>query len=216
MKEASPVIRPARREDADFLARALLLAARGTHDKGWFDIVLAGKDRTPLDFLRRLTLTSTRSWWHYSRFLIAEMDGAPAATLCGFRAGDAYPLSEQALIEAARGFGWSDAEQHEMWRRGTDIFTCTFDTSDDTWAIENIATVPEYRGRGLIRSLIEHSLAEGRLSGARQAQITFLIGNDAAERVYARIGFKFKDERRHPDFEAATGAPGLRRYLRDL
>lgn len=216
MKKTVPVIRPAKTGDADFLAWAILSAARGHLDRGWFDIVLAGKETTSLDFVRRLTLTPTRSWWHYSRFLVAEMDGIPAATLCAFRASDAYPLSRQALIEVARELGWSDAEQQEMWRRGGHIFTCTFDTSDDAWAVENVATLPEYRRRGLTNALIELSLAEARLSGARQAQITFPIGSDAAERAYAQAGFRVKDEKRHPDFEAVTGAPGLRRLVRDL
>jgi translation initiation factor 4G len=58
--------------------------------------------------------------------------------------------------------------------------------------------------------------ADGRAQGFTRAQITFLIGNDAAEQAYAGAGFTFDDERRHPDFEAAVGAPGLRRLVRDL
>jgi hypothetical protein len=64
--------------------------------------------------------------------------------------------------------------------------------------------------------MLERALEEGQRNGARQAQITFCIGNDAAERVYAKSGFKFRDEKRHPDFEAEVGAPGLRRFTRDL
>jgi len=49
-----------------------------------------------------------------------------------------------------------------------------------------------------------------------QAQITFLIGNDQAERAYANAGFEFAAERRSAEFEAATGVPGLRRYVKPL
>jgi GNAT superfamily N-acetyltransferase len=66
--------------------------------------------------------------------------------------------------------------------------------------------LPEYRRRGLTRVLLERALEEGQRNGARQAQIIFCIGNDAAERVYAKSGFKFRDEKRHPDFEAAAGS----------
>jgi translation initiation factor 4G len=43
-----------------------------------------------------------------------------------------------------------------------------------------------------------------------------LIGNDAAERAYAKLGFSVVEEKRHPDFEAATGAPGMQRMLAKL
>ena len=120
------------------------------------------------------------------------------------------------MAEVAHELGWGEAEQQEMWRRGAYIFTCTLETDDNVWAIENVATLPEYRGRGLVHHLLERAVLDGKRDGARQSQITFLIGNDAAERAYLKAGFEFKDEKRHPDFEAAAGAPGLRRYVREL
>jgi GNAT superfamily N-acetyltransferase len=210
------IIRQAKQGDADFLAWAILSASRGHRARGWFDAVLTHSEEVRLNFLRRLTLTRATSWWHYSRFLVAESDGEAVAALSAFRAGDAYPLSQQAISEAAEGFHWSEAERQEMWRRGSYIFTCTLETKDDVWAIENIAVLPERRGRGLAHELIERAVDDGRRAGCRQAQITFTIGNDAAEHAYARSGFTPEDEKRHPDFEVATGAPGLRRYVRDL
>jgi hypothetical protein len=47
-------------------------------------------------------------------------------------------------------------------------------------------------------------------------QITFYIGNRAAERSYIRAGFAFAEELRHPDFEAVTGSPGFCRYVRTI
>lgn len=209
-------IRPAREDDAEFLAWAILIAARSHLAKGWFDIVLEGPEAARLDYLRCLTLTPTRSWWHFSRFLVAEQDGIPVAALSVFRAGEAYPLSQQAMTEVARELGWNDAAQQAMWRRGAYIFACTLESDDDAWAIENVATLPTYRGRGIAGELLEHAVAEAERNGAPRVQITFYIGNDAAERAYANAGFKFHDEKRNPDFDAATGAPGLRRYVRDL
>jgi translation initiation factor 4G len=208
--------RLAAESDAAFLAWAILTAARSHRDQGWFDIVLARPERECLDYLRRLTLTATRSWWHYSRFRVAEVDGQAAAALCAFRAGDGYPPSEAAMTEVARSLGWSDEEQAAMWSRGAYMFTCIMEPHDDHWTVENVATLPSHRRRGLTRVLLQEALADGRARGFTRAQITFLIGNDAAERAYADAGFVFDDERRHPDFEAAVGAPGLRRFVRDL
>jgi GNAT superfamily N-acetyltransferase len=211
-----PLVRPAKREDSNFLAWAILAAARSHRNKGWFDIALNRPESTCLDYLQRLVLAPTRSWWHFSRFFVAEVDGMPISALSAFRAGDGYPLSQQAMTEAAHELDWGDAEQQAIWQRGAYIFTCTLEADDDVWAIENIATLPAYRGGGLASLLLERAIADGRRNGARQAQITFFIGNDAAERAYAKAGFKFQDEKRHPDFEAATGVPGLRRVTREI
>jgi translation initiation factor 4G len=60
--------------------------------------------------------------------------------------------------------------------------------------------------------LIERALEDGRKQGFQEAQISFLIGNEPAERAYYKAGFRFDAERRHPDHEAACGSPGLRRF----
>jgi ribosomal protein S18 acetylase RimI-like enzyme len=209
-------IRPAEPRDADFLGWVILAAARSHVAKGWFDIALARPEPQCLEYLKRLAVTEARSWWHYSRFHIAEVDGNRGAALCAFRAGDAYPLSAAAMVEVSKSFGWDDAEQQAMWTRGAYVFTCTFEDHDDWWTIENVATLPEYRGRGLVGKLIDHVLAEGRRQALQNTQISFFIGNSAAERAYSKAGFVFDGERRHADFEAATGVPGIRRFLKPL
>jgi ribosomal protein S18 acetylase RimI-like enzyme len=209
-------IREAQPEDAPFLAWAMLTAARSHLTKGWFDIVLDAPEEACMKFLERLAVTEARSWWHFSRFKIAETNGHPAAALCGFRADEGYPLSQAAMIEVGNALGMDESAQQAIWERSAYLFTCIMEPHDDFWTIENVATLPEYRGRGFAGRLIRHVLDEGREQGYRNAQITFLIGNEAAERTYAKAGFHFDVEKRHPDFEAATGSPGLRRFIRDI
>ena len=47
-------------------------------------------------------------------------------------------------------------------------------------------------------------------------QARSLIGNEAAERCYAKAGFAFAEEKRDPAFEAITGASGFRRFARAI
>ena len=77
-------------------------------------------------------------------------------------------------------------------------------------------TDPAHRGRGLAQALIAHALEVGRIAGFSQATIPFLIGNEAAERCYAKAGFVFAEEKRDPDFQALIGAPGFRRFVRKI
>jgi hypothetical protein len=95
---SSPIVRPAREDDAPFIGWAILAATRSHMPRGWFDITLGLDEDGCLEFTSLLVRAETRSWWHYSNFLIAEILGAPAAALCAFRAGDGYPLSQAARL----------------------------------------------------------------------------------------------------------------------
>ncbi len=211
-----PLIRAATPEDAEFVAWTSQTASRSHVEKSWFDIALNRPEQECLEFLRRLAVAETRSWWHYSWFLIAEVDGAPASALCRFRAIDGYSLSGPAIMEVGRSCGWDDAEMNALWQRGSYAFTCIMPSDDNCWTIENVATRPEYRGRGLTGMLIAHALEDGRRQGYTEAQISFLIGNTPAEHAYTKAGFMFANEKRHPDFEAACGSPGMRRFTQKL
>ncbi len=216
MNNVTPTVRSAQPGDAPFLAWAILAATRSHLPGGWFDIVLGTSTPETLRFLEQLLVTPTRSWWHWSRFLVAELQGRPVGALSAFRASEGYPLSGAAMAEASAKFGWSQETQAQMWARGGYLFTCGFEDDEDPWVLENIATVPSERGRGVTAALIERALEEGRRHGAPLAQITFFIGNDSAARAYTRAGFTLLDTRRHADFEKASGAPGLQRARRPL
>ena len=59
-------------------------------------------------------------------------------------------------------------------------------------------------------------LRPARARDLRTASISFLIGNEAAERCYAKAGFAFAEEKRDPAFEAITRSPGFRRFVRAI
>lgn len=206
LRDASP-------EDAPFLAWAILAATRSHLSKGWFDIAFALPDVQLLGVIERLVRAETRSLWHFSYFQIAALGGEPAAALAAFRSADAFPPSQAAIDEVAHDLGWAKSELDAIEARGSYIYTCLFDgdADPDAWIIENVATRPDYRGRGAAGRLVRRALAIGRERGHEIAQLTEMIGNTRARRVYEREGFTVIAERRHPQFEAATGAPGFAR-----
>lgn len=209
------LVRPARADDAPFLGWALLEAARGQLTRGWFDIVLERDEDFCLAYCTRLVGAETRSWWHWSLFLVAEVHGRPASALCGFGDESVYMASAEAMEQASREMGLSEAEHEQLWPRGAFILSCT--TSEPgAWTVENAATRPEHRGKGLMEALLRHDFGRARAAGFHRAQISFLIGNMSAERAYTKAGFVFAQEKRAPDFEDAMGVPGLRRFARNL
>jgi ribosomal protein S18 acetylase RimI-like enzyme len=207
-------IRPARAQDADFIAATILAAQRGPRPRGWFDIALARPEAEVFAFVRRIALARCRTWWHVSQFLIAEADGVPAAALCALPSAGTGAAARAALEEVAQTIGLDAAELAAMFRRGAYSRSCWVQGGDDDWLIEHVASQPSHRGRGLVQALIACALDAGRAAGYQRASISFLIGNEAAERCYAKAGFSFAEEKRDPDFEAFTGAPGFRRFER--
>jgi GNAT superfamily N-acetyltransferase len=208
-----PKIRQATADDADFVARTILLSQRGPRPRGWFDIALAQPEPRVLGFIEKLTVARQPTWWHASHFIIAEVNGQPAAALCALPAAGADDAAAVAIKEVAGETGLS---AREIFRRGAYLENCWVEAADGDWLIEHVATEPAYRGLGLIQTLVAHALAAGKAAGYATASIPFLIGNEAAERCYAKAGFSFADEKRDAGFEALTGAPGFRRFARAI
>lgn len=210
------LIRAAREDDADFLVWAILTSQRGHVTDGWLDIALGAPDDRTLAFTRRLVLADTRSWWHVSRFFVAESDGEAAGALCALPNEEATALVGTALREAGVGMGWSDADMAAVRQRGAYVSECWMPGDPAAWVIEHVAVRPAHRGRAIALALLAHAMAVGRNSGCDNAQITFLVGNAAAERCYAKAGFAFAEQKLGRTFERRTGAPGLRRFVRRI
>ncbi|MCK1734496.1 GNAT family N-acetyltransferase [Bradyrhizobium sp. 138] len=209
-------IRSARPEDADFIARTILSSQRGYRPRGWFDVALGWPEAQCRDFVARVAVARTVSMWHVSQFLVADVDGTPAAALCALPAAGTGPAAWRAIEEVAAATGLAAPELEAVRRRGAYTGACWVQGGEGDWMIEHVATDPAYRGRGLVQALIAHALDKGRAAGFAQATISFLIGNEPAERAYAKAGFVFAEEKRDPAFEAIIGAPGFRMFTREI
>ena len=212
----TPAIRPARPEDAGFIAWTILTAQRGHRPRGWFDITLNWPEPQCLAFVRRIATTQRQCWWHVSQFIIAELEGEPAAALCALPAAGTRAAARSAIEEVAAERGLDASELSAIWRRGAYAANCWVQGGDGDWLLEHVAALPSHRGRGLVQALIDRALAAGKAAGFKRASISFLIGNEAAERCYAKAGFAFAEEKRDAEFEALTGAPGFRRFERPI
>lgn len=217
MRGMDATIRRAREEDADFIAWVQQTAARSHVERGFWDVAVPGPDAPRLELMASLARAEPRSFCHWSRFLIAEVDGAPAAALSGYeppRHGVATFI--EALTTTLRRARWSSVEADALYARTTSFMTCIPEAPDDAWVVEWVATRPDQRGRGHVKHLLEAILAEGRRLGHRRAQIAVLIGNTPAQKAYEGAGFAVVDEKTSADFEREYGVPGIRRLVRDL
>jgi ribosomal protein S18 acetylase RimI-like enzyme len=209
-------IRSARPEDADFIAQTILSSQRGYRQRGWFDVALGWPEAQCREFIARVAAARAVSMWHVSQFVVAEIDGKPAAALCALPAAGTGPAAWRAIEEVAAASGLAAAELEAIRQRGGYTRACWVQGGEGDWMIEYVATDPAHRGRGLVQSLIAHALEKGRAAGFARATISFLIGNEPAERAYAKAGFVLAEEKRDPGFEAIIGAPGFRMFARKI
>jgi ribosomal protein S18 acetylase RimI-like enzyme len=201
-------LRRARPDDAAFLAWVVLAATRSHCPRGFFDLLVPESEAERLALIEELVLQEKPSWWHWSLFWIATRAGDPAAALAGFdptRIASAHLSVPEAL--AAR-----DVRGERLaagFARCAPLIACFHDAAPGAWIVESVATRPEARGAGLAGALLDHVLEEGRAGGYALAQLTILIGNAPAQRVYESRGFRIGAEKRSAAFETAIGAPGL-------
>jgi len=210
-------IRPARPDDASFLAWVMLTAGRSHLENGIWDIIIGRPENECLTFLEHLTVTAEPHMFHYSIFIVAEMDKRPVAALSGY---DPETLGEETVAPhwpvVMEKMGLTEEDMATRQQGVAAHLTCHLGPHEGAWILESVATLPEYRGRGLIDALLREIIDKGRREGFRRAQVSFLIGNTPAERAYQKAGFKTHDEKRHPDFESVFGCPGTARMLREL
>jgi len=201
----------ANRGHGGFIAWVLLESARSHLKRGLWDFLVDGSDTDCLRFLEALATTSHPHWAHYSTFIVAAVDGEPAAALCGyFEEENGMESLRKALPEANERVGRTEEEQAAGTQRAIPIVHVAPDHEPGAWIIENVATHPSFRRKGLVDRLLAEILERGRGLGATIVDIGVLIGNDPAQRAYEKAGFEVIGEKRHPDFEAVWGCPGIR------
>jgi translation initiation factor 4G len=207
----------ARRDHAAFIAWVELTAWRSHLERGLWDFFIDGDERECLRYLEALATTQTPHWSHYSTFLVAEVDGTPAAALGGYFDEElGTPALQKGAAEADERLGRTPELSAAGLQRIAPVWLVATGHEPGVWIVENVATRPEYRRRGLVDALLGAMLDRGRQRGATQADIGVLIGNDPAQRAYEKVGFRVVEEKRHPDFEAVWGSPGVRALTRPL
>ena len=207
----------AREEHVPFIAWVMLAAFRSHLERGMWDLFVDGSEQDCLRFLEAFAVTDTRHWGHYANFIVAEVDGTPAAALCGyFQAECGGPAFLDGIREAGKPLGRSEADDAAGWERAGSITRLSLEHAPGAWITENVATRPEFRRRGLVDRLLAEILDRGRARDASIAEIGVFIGNDLAQRAYEKAGFAVVQETRDAEFEAVYGCPGARQLRRSI
>ena len=200
-----------------FVAWVMLAAARSHLPRGVWDLYIDKSEEEALRFLDTLAATESRHFAHYTNFIVAEVDGAPAAGLSGYFEAELGMGRLMAGMDEANATLGRTAEENEAgWQRAGSVVHINIEHAPDAWIVEWVATAPDFRRRGLVDRLMAEMLDIGRGKGASTADIGVFIGNDPAQRAYEKAGFAVVGEKRSPEFEAAYGSPGGRLLRRSI
>ena len=210
-------IRDATPDDVDFIAWVMLTASRSQLDRGIWEYLNDYSEDEALDLLRRIAVTDVVHLFHHSLFVIVEIDGVPAAGMCG------YDSETQGFEQygAALGAVIAECPQHldpeEMGRRGG-VLLSGFPPPPPgrRFVVENVATRADFRRRGLVSLLLNYLFDRGRDRGFTDSQISVFIGNDPARAAYLKAGFDVAAEARSDGWAEEIGCPGTELMLRPL
>jgi len=84
------------------------------------------------------------------------------------------------------------------------------------WVIENVATRPEMRRKGLVDALLHQLLGHGRERVFEYVQISVFIENERARSAYVKAGFEPLTEQRSDEWPGEIGCPGTEMLLQPL
>ncbi|WP_242040924.1 GNAT family N-acetyltransferase [Leptolyngbya sp. FACHB-261] len=188
--------RKATTADIPFLVRIEYEASLPPSNHCFWEDMLQGTGTTALQFIEAELRTDASNWGNVADFLILEEQGKPVAAAAGYvpNTEDYCPLRLSRLEAIAQDLNWSKESTTifhdrymELW--GGDLRPF-FLTPQAPWIIENVAVLPEARGRGLGKALLRALLEEGRVQQHAYAGIMVINGNDVARYTYESIGFK--------------------------
>ena len=188
--------RKATTADLPFLAKIEYEASLPPLNHCFWEDLLHGTETTALQFIEAELRADASNWGNVADFLILEDQGKPVAAAAGYvpDTEDYCPLRLACLEVIAQELKWSKDNLTAFYDRymafwGGDLRPF-FLTPQATWIIENVAVLPESRGRGFGKALLRALLEEGRAQQHDFAGIMVINGNDVAHHTYESVGFK--------------------------
>lgn len=211
-------IRDATADDAEFLAWAILTAARGNLAKpSIWEQVISGSQHDREALIAKLVVAEPACIAHFEGFVIAEHQGLPIAAACGYIPAEKPPEAfTSALLSVVEKMGWSHEQQLALLDGFAVFARCLPMGYQQNWVLEYIATKTDYRSSGVTKVLLNDLLECGREAGATSAQVAYFIGNEAAKKSYRKLGFKEVNKIVDSEFESQYGVPGVVHMSLDL
>jgi GNAT superfamily N-acetyltransferase len=210
----------------EFLGIAIRDAERSHTGKSLWDLALKSfSEAERANVLAETCLNDPKSHFHVSRMFVARdtATNKPVASVCGhffpeFRLGKTLDCISQVILEKFPTKFNSIEEVKLLWEAASFLkksFPAEVDFCD-SWMIDVVYTLPEYRGQGLASRLLGEVIQKGKLLEHKWSMITCAVGNDKALNVYKKCGFRLLGTGDSVDCMSSVGFPGFYVLGKDL
>lgn len=206
----SVTVRKASEADAAIICQAMLEGSRAGKSIGFFDLIFQTSEDAELTaHLKRLIMTTTKSYCHFSNFFIALSGNEPVGALCGYEPRIAtHDIFAQALEEIG-----IDESYHE---RIAAYLLCEPEVDNKTFILDFMMAKSEFKSIEILKELVGKSMLTARLKGYRKVQTMVEIGSAETEMIYKKLGFNVIDEKRSDYYKEQFGRAGIMRMQIEL
>ncbi|MGZ4034200.1 MAG: GNAT family N-acetyltransferase [Bacteroidia bacterium] len=129
----------------------------------------------------------------YKTFIVAEYNGQKAAAACGYIEGEFGSSNHLMTGALMTGFGIERVmEGYEKNRKYKDV---QINKTLNTLQIDSVATLPEFRGKGLFKMIFDEHCRIARSKKCEKLEIQVWAGNEGAISTYTKLGCEISNEK---------------------
>lgn len=187
------IIRGANKDDIPFVTRIVFDAeATGAEITSYEKMFAMPRAELEAAFAKGLADSPEGHALNLHNFLIAEEGGERAAGLSAYiegSNGDSSHLTTAFLMQVIPRSVLSDG--FKLLRANTDV---SLAKKPGTLQIDCVSTLPEFRGKGALRELVEFACIMAKRKGATEAEIQVWKQNQGAVKAYESLGFVISQE----------------------
>jgi len=186
-------IKQAEKKDCSFIAKIILLAeSTGYEITSYTKMFGKTMDELLPAFEKMIDNETDGHPLTYKSYLVAYLDGEPASAISVYKEGengDSNHLMTGALMT---GFDRkSVASAFGFLKNHNDI---SIQKKQNTLQIDCVATLPEFRGKGLLKELMKAAEEKAKQLHVNEIEIQVWKKNEAAVVVYEKSGYKIVQE----------------------
>lgn len=181
--------RPATADDAD-VAVPLIYSSGPTA----FDYVFTTRDGGDAQAFLRHCFIDGAGEFGWRNHWVGVVDGRVVAVGAGFGADTKWPFTLAAARQIVGHYGMRRALG--VIARGLRVESVIRPPDGDMHYLAHLGVLPELRGQGVGRALIDQLIGLARDAGRRRVTLDVAVSNPRAEALYRRTGFKVVGERK--------------------
>jgi len=184
-KSREVLIRPARPEDAPVVAQLMYYASAN------YMLAFFGKPESKAISVLRRMFPLPRHTSSYTYAFVAQEQGDIVGSFSGFD-GKSWRVSARASwMYGPIWFAVTPPWQIPRMIAALGDFNKVMPLiSNEEYYIEHLAVLPEKRGQGIGKQLIEFAENQARAKGLKRVTLSVEVENEGARRLYERLGFQ--------------------------